>query len=92
MSKTYGPMIGCNDALMWVGNLKDANNLIRERVVARMKYEFDKDIPVERKFYKGKYGHKYDSYACGNCGAGILEANWSYCPTCGFRIAKREWE
>lgn len=92
MSKDYGMMIGCADALMWVSNLKDVNDGIRERVLHRMEYEFDKSIPVKRVFHKGKYGHKYDTYSCGNCGAGLPEACWSYCPSCGFAIAKDTWQ
>lgn len=92
MSESYGPMVGCRDALMWVGNLKDVNKEIQERVLRRMAYEFDKDIPVPRRYNKGKYGKKYDTYSCGNCGAGVDEAVWSYCPVCGFRICKSDYE
>ena len=44
-----------------------------------------KDVPVEPKFYPGKYGHKYDSYACGRCGFGIITV-YKFCPNCGQRI------
>ena len=44
-----------------------------------------KDVPVEPKFYKGKYGSKYDSYACGRCGFTIVTV-YKYCPNCGQRI------
>lgn len=92
MSKNYGTMIGCNDAIIWVKNLTGVDNAIRDRVLARMAYEFDKSIPVKPTLHKGIYGHKYDTYSCGNCGAGINEAFYQYCPNCGFAIAKEKWQ
>lgn len=92
MSESYGMMVGCENAIKWVQNLKGVKEDNKNRVVNRMRYEFAKDIPVKPKFYKGKYGHKYDSYACGNCGSGLPEAWWQFCPNCGFRIGdKHEW-
>ena len=88
MSKDYGMMIGCNSSITWVQNLQGVNDSIKDRVLARMAYEFDKDIPVKPKLHKGIYGSKFDHYTCGNCGAGIQEAYWHFCPNCGFRIAK----
>ncbi len=43
--------------------------------------------PMAPKLYPGKYGHRYDRYACAECGAGITEAHWNYCPNCGQRIS-----
>ena len=87
MGKSYGPMVGCEYAVDWVkNNTPDCE--MKDRVVARMQYEFDKDIPVPVKYHPGKYGHKYDSYACGNCGAGILEAHYKFCPSCGFALER----
>jgi rubrerythrin len=85
----YGLMIGCKDALMWVKNLKNVNEEIRDRVVNRMVYEFEKDIEVPPKFHKGKYGSKYDSFTCGQCGFGVSEAYYKFCPNCGYRIGKK---
>ena len=84
----YGPMVGCETAIMWVENLKDVDTNIKERVIRRMKYEFQKDIPVLPRFNKGRYGHKYDSYSCGNCGAGIDAVLYKFCPNCGYAIRK----
>lgn len=92
MSKDYGMMIGCNDALMWVQNLTGVNDQIRDRVLNRMAYEFDKDIPVRPKLHKGVHGHKYDHYTCGNCGAGINLPVDRFCPNCGFSIATKDWQ
>lgn len=58
----------------------------RDTLNAKVLYILAKDVPCEPKFYPGRYGHKYDSYTCGRCGAGISEAYWKYCPNCGQRI------
>ena len=87
MSKSYGRCVGCQQALDWLASLQvpDSEKETKEYVLNRMRYEFDKDIPVEPKFHKGKYGHQYDSYSCGNCGHGI-STGYKFCPECGFRI------
>ncbi len=90
MSKNYGVMVGCTTALAWVENLKGVDDCIRERVLSRMRYEFDKDMPVAPKFHKGKYGHRYDYFTCGNCGH-ILGVTDCFCPDCGFAVAKRTY-
>ncbi len=82
-------MVGCQTALTWVNELKGVDENIKMRVLSRMQYEFDKDIAVKPRFNKGKYGARYDSYSCGNCGTTIAEAWHEYCPRCGFRIGKR---
>lgn len=87
MSRSYGTMIGCMDAITWVRNLMGVDKAIQDRVIARMQYEFDKDIPVPPKYHKGLYGRKYDSYTCGNCGTTISRDVCSnFCDNCGFRI------
>lgn len=40
---------------------------------------------IKPKFHKGKYGKKYDSYSCGNCGVTAFE-NEKYCFRCGYPI------
>ena len=93
MSKSYGPMVGCNATITWIENLKDVDEEIKKRVLARVRYEFDKDIPVPPKFHKGKCGRKYDSYTCGNCGTTLPMDHVigeHHCWKCGFRIGKRE--
>ncbi len=89
MSKNHGPMVGCNTAITWIENLKGVDAVIQERVIARMRYEFDKDVPVKPRFHKGVCGRKNDYYTCGNCGAGISRLD-DYCSRCGFAIEKKE--
>ena len=91
MAKDYGTMVGYNSALTWVSNLKNVDDNIKQRVLARMAYEFDKDIPTPIKKHKGIYGSKFDHATCGNCGFGAA-AFYNYCPNCGFKIAKSEYE
>lgn len=86
MSKSYGRMVGYSDAIAWVEALPESET--KGYVLARMRYEADKAKPVKMRFIKGRYGHKYDSWQCGNCGSGILEAHWKYCPNCGFAILR----
>ena len=92
MSENYGMMVGWETAIKWIENLKGVDTKIQDCVINRMKYEFAKDIAVKPRFNKGKYGHKYDSFSCGKCGSGINEAWYEFCPRCGFRIGKREYE
>lgn len=87
MSKSYGQMISFNDAIAWAERQPDSS--VKNYALARMRYEADKAKPVKPKFHKGMYGAKYDTWSCGNCGAGISEAHWKYCPQCGFAILKR---
>lgn len=36
---------------------------------ARAEKSFKAEIGAKPKFHKGKYGKKYDTYTCGNCGS-----------------------
>ena len=83
--------IGCLDALKWVKALDVSDTETQERVLNRMAYEFDKDIAIKPRFNKGKYGEQYDSYSCGKCGSGGVEAWWTYCPNCGYMIG-HDWK
>lgn len=84
MSKHYGMMVSYNDAIAWAERQPDST--AKDCALARMRYERDKTIPVPTKPYKGRY---WTSYNCGNCGSGVDEAGWKYCPHCGFAIAGR---
>lgn len=54
---------------------------------ARAEKSFKAEIGAKPKFHKGKYGKKYDTYTCGNCGStlkgGVSE---NYCCNCGYKI------
>lgn len=84
MSKNYGTMVGCQDAIKFVQDIETDKAELKERVLARIRYEFDKDEPVKPRVYKMRYGR--DSHICGNCGAGGLQVYDKYCSNCGFAI------
>ncbi len=82
-------MVGCEKAFDWVEQIQTEDVSTKEQVLARMRYEFDKDKGSPVKFRRGLYGHKHDTYTCGNCGFTVPEAHWKYCPNCGYRIIRR---
>lgn len=86
--ESYGMMCSYNDAIAWAERQPDST--VKDCAIRRMRYERDKTTPVRPKYHKGHYGKKYDTWSCGNCGAGLPEAHWRFCPNCGFAIAKRE--
>lgn len=86
--ESYGMMCSYNDAIAWAERQPDST--VKDCAIRRMRYERDKTMPVRPKYHKGHYGKKYDTWSCGNCGAGLPEAHWRFCPNCGFAIAKRE--
>jgi hypothetical protein len=86
--ESYGMMCSYNDAIAWAERQPDST--VKDCAIRRMRYERDKTTPVRPKYHKGHYGKKYDTWSCGNCGAGLPEAHWRFCPQCGFAIAKRE--
>lgn len=52
---------------------------------------YEAEIGVKPKFHKGKYGTKYDSYTCRNCGSTIITGRvtnycHNYCCNCGYKI------
>ena len=89
MSENYGLMVGFNDAIKWVEQLPcpESEAEMKSRVLARMRYERDQNVPVPATKHKGKYIRDY--YTCGNCGAGIDIGN-RFCSNCGFAIRWRE--
>ena len=57
------------------------------RIINRLKYVRDKDKGVKPKFHKGQYGHKFDYWTCGNCGATTRDSVLdNYCWKCGYAI------
>ena len=64
MNETYGPMIGCEDAISWIEKLTipAAEEEIRQRVLNRIRYEFKKTPPKGKACMDHK-GNTYPSYA-----------------------------
>lgn len=83
MSKPYGMMVGFDKAIEWIEHLHvpDKDVDMKDRTLARLRYERDQNIPVKPKVYRGRM----ITYTCGNCGAGIQVQN-KYCQNCGFAI------
>lgn len=87
MSKTYGMMDSYDNCIAWVEALEVPDKDYKQRVLNRMRYERDKQIPVKPKFHKGHYGKKFDYYTCGKCGVTMKDGvGDNYCWNCGFRI------
>ena len=87
MSKSYGGMVGLEDAVAWVELLdvpKDCEDTKR-RVLNRLRYERDQNVPVPVKCRKGRM---FDEYTCGNCGF-VARPEYEYCPKCGFAMKWR---
>ena len=83
-----GMMCSIDDAIEY---LKDCQPRAKDddiswRIINRLRYVRDKDVGKRPKFHAGRYGHKYDSWTCGNCGHTILEIGNNYCSECGYRI------
>lgn len=85
MSKSYGIMMGYDKAIEWVEAMEVAEDQEQNkaRVLARMRCERDKTIPVKANRQRSK--SIGDIITCGNCGAD-LDFLDEYCWKCGFRI------
>lgn len=80
-------MVGIDGAIEWLELQASGNDEIPQRIINRLRYIQAKDEGVKPKFHKGIYGRKYDSWTCGNCGAGIRgSVGDNYCQNCGYRI------
>lgn len=78
----YGMMMGFTSAIEWVEkNAPDQDG--KPEVLARMRYERDKSIPVRPSIYKSKSWKT--SEFCGRCGNAV-EVHYKYCHNCGFAI------
>ena len=84
MTKDHGQCVGCEDAIEWVKRQPDDGD--KTYVLNRMRYEFEKDIPVKPKILKGKW---QTFVSCGQCGYGLGEPQWKFCPNCGYAIKRR---
>ena len=77
------PMVSRKDALAWAERQPDST--VKPMAVKRIRYEFERREPMPAKYHKGIYGHKYDTYTCGACGAEIV-VGYRYCASCGREI------
>lgn len=77
-------MISYEDAIAWVESQETTDEDRKRRVLNRMRYERDQNIPVKPKYHKGK--SISDWYTCGNCGHGIREVTDNFCSNCGYEI------
>lgn len=57
-----------------------------ELIQKQVMYALARMSPMEPILHKGKYGHKYDNYACANCGAPVNEITYHFCPNCGQKL------
>jgi DNA-directed RNA polymerase subunit RPC12/RpoP len=80
---------GINEAIKYLETLepKCKDDDMPERIINRLKYIQAKDEGVKPKFHKGRCGHKYDHWTCGNCGATTRDGvGDTFCRNCGYRI------
>ena len=61
-----------------------------ETLIRTMRRALVARYPAEPNFQPGKYGAKYDSYTCCNCGFGVNEAFYKVCPNCGQALTSME--
>ena len=58
-----------------------------ELSVPRAERAFRAEFGMKPKYHKGKYGKKYDTWTCRQCGSelvhGVCE---NYCHNCGYRV------
>ena len=89
MGESIGTCCSFADAIEWAKAQPDDDNGMKERVINRMRYEAKKAEPQWPYFSKGKYGPKYDSFTCRNCGATLKAGTFpKYCQNCGTAV---EW-
>ena len=56
-----------------------------EEALNRLRYEVAKGIGAKKKIIKAKCNSYKDFEYCGECGFGVLEPGYKYCPNCGTR-------
>lgn len=86
---SIGTCCGIDQAIEYIQGIqpKNKNDDMPERIINRLRYIRNKDAGVKPKFHEGHYGHKYDSWTCGNCGTTIRgNVVDNYCQNCGYRI------
>lgn len=85
---SIGIMIGIDEAVTYLENLQPVDKTDTfQRIANRLRYVMAKDVGVKPKFHKGHYGHKFDHWTCGNCGATTKDGvGDTFCRNCGYRI------
>ena len=66
----------------------EADLLKDEKLIRTMRRALVARYPAEPKFQPGKYGAKYDSYTCRNCGFGVNDPTYFVCPNCGQALTQ----
>ncbi len=81
--KVVEELLAREDPKQWL----KARGFLPEQVANRVKYAIYRDIPLAPIFHRGRNGHKYDSYTCARCGAGVLDHSAEWCGRCGQRLS-----
>ena len=85
-----GTMCSIDDAISYLRGIQPGTDETPARIINRLQYMRAKENGVKPKFHPGIFGHKFDSWSCGNCGSiikkDVLE---NFCSHCGYKI---KWE
>ena len=66
--------------LLTTGKNKASDFLKDDRLMRTIRRALVAQYPAEPNFQKGIHGKKYDRYSCQNCGFGVSEAFYNFCP------------
>lgn len=55
-------------------------------------YALSKQVAIPVKVLKARSKNHNDFYCCGNCGHGINEVGFKFCPNCGQKIKQNYWK
>ena len=88
-----GPVYNPLKALMLFELLTSGENkaleLLRDaRFTRTMRRALVAQYPAEPGFQKGIHGKKFNRYSCQNCGFGVSEAFYNFCPSCGQALTE----
>lgn len=88
-----GPVYNPRKALMLFDHLiadenKTAELLQDDRFIRTIRRALVARYPAEPNFQKGIHGKKFNRYSCQNCGFGVSETSYNYCPSCGQALTE----
>ena len=88
-----GPIYNPRKALMLfdlltTGKNKASDFLKDDRLMRTIRRALVAQYPAEPNFQKGIHGKKFNRYSCQNCGFGVSEASYNYCPSCGQALTE----